>query len=403
MSSELLGIALAGIISGAMVTQAMPMIADYQKLPFENQAGAKFDQFNTAVRNYVHANLADVHNDALDGTVDALANITPADLIAGGFLPSGWSDDNFFNQSHYAIAKDAGTADDDVVVMTFTYGGEVLNPSKLSQVLANAGNDSGMISRMNAANAVGRAAGWTIPIADFTGGSQTPTVGNFAGYIHVTSEDIATGGGGGGGGPSFSTDINMNNNNINNVNKITADTGDITNLNSTTVTTNTLNATTANITTLNVGDIYGTGDWTTTGSIHADINITAGGNISTVDGDIVTTNGDIISTNGTVTGTDVISSATGNRLSEAVTNVFLVAHGDTVTKPVCMTGQTQEIFVIPSNMSDNGVGKPLHRFDGAATDAGASWTIDLSVVTEDGTVNPNATFGRAVAFIKCTS
>lgn len=102
---------------------------------------------------------------------------------------------------------------------------------------------------------------------------------------------------------------------------------------------------------------------------------------------------------------DVRLGGLGNQLvSRAVYDAGVYASGDTVPKPPCPSGSSPQIFVGLAQFSDNGTGSTISAVRGRATTASASapWTVVLQVRTEAGWVTPTATYGRVIAFTKCS-
>lgn len=117
----------------------------------------------------------------------------------------------------------------------------------------------------------------------------------------------------------------------------------------------------------------------------------------------------------TVTGdaaaNDVILSGLSNqRVSQAIYSAGVypssgncAVAGDCVPKPTCPSGMTAQVFLSPSDFSDNGVAGTISRVESYATSFSAAyWQVFVRVRTESGWITANSANGRVTAFAKCS-
>lgn len=113
---------------------------------------------------------------------------------------------------------------------------------------------------------------------------------------------------------------------------------------------------------------------------------------------------------GDATANDVVLSGLSNqRVSQAIYSAGVypssgscAVAGECVPKPACPSGMTPQVFVAPSDFSDNGTAGTISRVESFATDSGTHWRVFVRVRTETDWVTANSATGRVVAFAKCS-
>jgi prepilin-type N-terminal cleavage/methylation domain-containing protein len=106
---------------------------------------------------------------------------------------------------------------------------------------------------------------------------------------------------------------------------------------------------------------------------------------------------------GTATAQDLISSIKNRSLAQSIQDATVTCHNGLVNKPSCPVGQTPQIFTTVMMVSENATGNPLGAIQAYATSiSAAQWRAQLRILTKTGWVYPSCTYGKVVAFTKCT-
>lgn len=114
---------------------------------------------------------------------------------------------------------------------------------------------------------------------------------------------------------------------------------------------------------------------------------------------------------GDATANDVILSGLSNqRASQAIYSAGVypstgncAAAGECVPKPTRPGGTTSQVFLSPSDFSDNGAGGTISRGETYAVDSSPPHCqVFVRVRTETGWITANSTNGQVTAFAKCS-
>lgn len=112
---------------------------------------------------------------------------------------------------------------------------------------------------------------------------------------------------------------------------------------------------------------------------------------------------------GKVAATDFIGSVTKRSLAQSVSDAAIIDAADTpanrtITKPTCPAGLVPAIFTAVSQAAQGQNAYAIHQVRTYAVDNGGSWTVNMDLLTEDGT-SPVAPvqlgYARALALWKC--
>lgn len=115
-------------------------------------------------------------------------------------------------------------------------------------------------------------------------------------------------------------------------------------------------------------------------------NIGASGTVVVTDGTPGNAEGVVIADNVAIMDA-TLPSGDNPMASQGVYYMNVVPTGATIPKPTCPTGSTPQIFAAPQSMKRTIAGQvfPIHAHDINLTDSGASWIIDLRILSTDGT------------------
>ncbi|RKP47556.1 shufflon system plasmid conjugative transfer pilus tip adhesin PilV [Trinickia fusca] len=193
--------------------------------------------FDKAAQQYVQDNGSTI---AALATATAPVTVTPAMLIAAGYLPNGFSPSNVFGQiwQLQVLQPSAGQLQS---LVTSQGGTPITNTRQLVQIAAQAGAQGGFVPYTNQAgdasmsptNANGAYGGWKLPLANYT----NPGSGHLASLLAFTNVQssnaylyrVAVP-----GHPELNTmqtALNMGSHDINSANNVNAATVNATNVN----------------------------------------------------------------------------------------------------------------------------------------------------------------------------
>lgn len=79
-------------------------------------------------------------------------------------------------------------------------------------------------------------------------------------------------------------------------------------------------------------------------------------------------------------------------VSHGIYDARIVTTGTSIDKPVCVAGSTPQIIATPVSYASDDVAQAIHSVNTYATDSGATWTVNMDILTSDGWIpstNPN--------------
>jgi type II secretory pathway pseudopilin PulG len=209
------GILLETILALAIIAiasaGAMTAIQERSRSMLTNVTGSQFATVTEAAERYLLDNYTQVHADlrAAAGPI----SIAPDELVAAGYLPTGWADagpmrDNPYGHAYriwvrrvidssYTNAPDTTAqpvpADNELVVgfdaLVVSQGTETPDPQETAKAAVAAGKTAGYVHPdRHPGVARGLFGGWQVPVADFrpTGASNDPV--HLAGLLPISSE-----------------------------------------------------------------------------------------------------------------------------------------------------------------------------------------------------------------------
>lgn len=148
-------------------------------------ASTQMQIFDKAMTQYVADNGATI---AQSATATNPITITPAQLIAGGYLPAGYTASNPFGQKWQAqvLQPTAGQLE---TLVTSNGGAAITDTKQLAQIAAQAGAQGGFVpyanqagDSFNTSNAYGTYGGWSVPLTSFS----NPGSGHLASLLAFT-------------------------------------------------------------------------------------------------------------------------------------------------------------------------------------------------------------------------
>jgi len=299
VGAALLDVALGLIIAVAGMSLALTVTEKRMNSADAQVAAQQANLIGAAAAGYIKDNYAAVSAVA---TATTPANITIPMLISGGYLPNGYVGQNIYGQTYSVLALQPVAGK--LQTLMVTTGGQTIPDGTALEIANDIGGAGGAIFASNPANATGTMGGWSIPVAQY---KVNPGAGHLAVGLFYDTEGqlvdtylyrnpVA-------GHPELNgmnAPINMNGNDITAAGHITANGETLaggSNANSLTVgqavfygdtnaairTNGTVylqNLTGGAPAPLNSGDIT-SGNITSTGTIHANADISAGGRIAT--------------------------------------------------------------------------------------------------------------------------
>lgn len=347
-----------------------------------NAAGEVVAQFNNAVRSYV-STIAGLPAPPPQAGVSWLKGPACGGLATNppeGFLPCTFSAITPFNQTY---------------ATSFVKTGFEMVGTTLVSGLAQPGisvKDYGRLANLIALRAKGTPGFSSNTFGDYTGNpgvdmtGVNPSAQPYYGVVMMIASNspntdswIRTD-----GSNSPLATINWNAQNLTNVGQV--DSTSIVNsgtLTSDTITsasgmTNTGTLTNNGLTTLN-GDVNATGKISSDELEVSGSLLTSGNNVAVGDKLIA---GDVLATDVIVDG--------GAYMTKAVYDVRMVNNNAIVAKPGCPTGTAPFIFTAVSagHYSPAGTAVSIYGYRTEASDNGASWTVRMKILTDNGTWNP---------------
>lgn len=201
---SLLELLLVVLVLAVTLAGAAEVFDQFVKKTVEQEVAIETMQLQTAAENYVDLNFPDMLLRVV--AVDAVDEITIAELITNGFLPPGYTPTSSFKQTMRVFIRRANDAafGEVIEVLTLSQGPRVDDRRLFSA--AGAGDAKvGVISCRNLAtglcnNTIIRSAAetWEVPLADFStptttySATATEAGGYMASYGRVTDEQILT-------------------------------------------------------------------------------------------------------------------------------------------------------------------------------------------------------------------
>lgn len=147
------------------------------------QAAYHQSQISGAAKNYIAANYSSLMTATASGGVVA---VTVPDLKTGGFLPSGFIDQNSYRQNTCMLVRqDSGKLN----ALVTTYNGTAIPDRSIVSVAMNAGQGSGYINSTDTANA--RGSSWSADTTPYRSGTclsgANPLTGGASDAGHLVS------------------------------------------------------------------------------------------------------------------------------------------------------------------------------------------------------------------------
>ena len=138
----LLGAVLGTIALAVGWSQWGPMLTDYAQQPVKDQAAHHLNTVASAADRYIRNNWDAVETAAAGGTVA----ITPAMLVASGYLDAGFVDTTPFQHAHVALVR--LVAADQLNALVVGYGGTAIDDLELARLapLLNRGNGGSILA-----------------------------------------------------------------------------------------------------------------------------------------------------------------------------------------------------------------------------------------------------------------
>jgi hypothetical protein len=368
-----LALSIMAVVSAGLISLQAQSAARAKDAATSDRTAAIVQAANTYIQQNFTQIVTDYAAPGLAIPIYTASGAAPAGLTsvqAAGLLPSGWTTTNPYGQAEWLLVlQTSATPTFDFLVVT--QGGQNIPAGELPYVAAKVGAAGGFVSSQapyTATSVEGAYGGWNYLASKWAIGGHAPSDGHLAAVLSFGQTPLAqylyrVSVPGHPEANQMSTALDMNGNDIDNANSVNAVNVNATNLNAS-------------------GKLAVTG----TSTFGADISVT--GNVTA---------------SGTLTAQDFVLSGQGNKkVSTGIYDAAMVASGTVVAKPTCPAGENPQIFLAPASFSDNGTGGTMSSVQTWAVNNGATWTVNMQVQTEAGTITPDAAHGAIQVLTKCS-
>lgn len=171
--------ALALGISALVLTSALYLFLERSEEERDQVAAEQLRYVAQAARKYVIA----------EGTAIATnTTVTPATLIADGYLPDGFSDESPYGQNYRVLIRQVSPTVNDIIVVTT--GGQDIDDGSLGRIATLAGAQGGFIAD-GSTTITGTFGGWTSTTAIWAVTGTTPQEGHLAATLGFDTRALA--------------------------------------------------------------------------------------------------------------------------------------------------------------------------------------------------------------------
>lgn len=193
----LLELLLSISVIAALLVGAATVFNDWGKKSIDRKVSRQMEQLQRAAAEYVRLNIDNIiatDIPAIDDTAEININ---TDLIANGFLPSGYNRINAYRQNMRVFVRylATGTINGDVIEVLSFSEGPTIDDKRLFNAASNGQESVGVISNLNISgtccngNAQSVTGAWSTALANYSAITAPDTTGGYMAAYNIISVD----------------------------------------------------------------------------------------------------------------------------------------------------------------------------------------------------------------------